>query len=70
MGPFVYRRLRQVLTYKEEALRTIEQRFNLRVYVWALAAASWAYTYLGRWDEAVREGQEALRVAEEFSDTA
>ena len=60
----------KVLTYKEEALRTIEQRFNLRVNVWALAAASWAYTYLGRWDEAVREGQEALRVAEEFSDNS
>ncbi len=60
----------QVLTYKEEALRTIEQRFNLRVYVWALTAASWAYTYLGRWDEAVKEGQEALRVAEEFSDNS
>jgi class 3 adenylate cyclase/tetratricopeptide (TPR) repeat protein len=60
----------QVLTYKEEALRTIEQRFNLRVNVWALTAASWAYTYLGRWDEAVREGQEALRVAEEFSDNS
>ncbi|MEE9421448.1 MAG: adenylate/guanylate cyclase domain-containing protein, partial [Desulfatiglandaceae bacterium] len=60
----------QVLTYKLEALRTIEQQFNLRVYVWALSAASWAYTYLGRWDEAVKEGQEALRVAEEFSDNS
>jgi len=60
----------QVLTYKLEALRTIEQQFNLRIYVWALSAASWAYTYLGRWDEAVKEGQEALRVAEEFSDNS
>ncbi len=60
----------QVLTYKLEALRTIEQQFNLRVYVWALSAASWAYTYLGRWDEAVKEGQEALRVAEKFSDNS
>jgi tetratricopeptide (TPR) repeat protein len=60
----------KVLTYKEEALRTLEQRFNLRVQVWALTAASWAYTYLGRWDEAVKEGKEALRVAEEFSDNS
>ena len=60
----------QVLTYKLEALRAIEQQFNLRIYVWALCAASWANTYLGRWDEAVKEGQEALRMAEEFSDNS
>jgi tetratricopeptide (TPR) repeat protein len=60
----------QVLTYKLEALRAIEQQFNLRIYVWALCSASWANTYLGRWDEAAKEGQEALRMAEEFSDNS
>jgi class 3 adenylate cyclase/tetratricopeptide (TPR) repeat protein len=43
----------QVLTLKERALRMLEQRFHLRYYVWALTAASWAYAYLGRWDDAV-----------------
>ncbi len=44
------------------------QRFHLRWYVWALCAASLAYIFLGRWDDAVAEGQKALRVAEEFAD--
>ena len=46
----------------------LEQRFNLRWYLWALAAASWAYAWLGRWEDAVGEGQKALRVGEEFAD--
>jgi tetratricopeptide (TPR) repeat protein len=60
----------QVLVLKERALRTLEQRFHLRYYVWALTAASWAYTCLGRWEEAVREGQKALRVGEEYADSS
>jgi tetratricopeptide (TPR) repeat protein len=35
-----------------------------------LCAVSRAYSYLGRWDEAVEEGQKALSVAEEFSDNS
>jgi tetratricopeptide (TPR) repeat protein len=57
----------QVLALKEEALRMIEQQFNLRWHVWALSAATWAYAELGRWDDAVSEGEKALSVAEEYS---
>ena len=57
----------QVHTFREDALRTLDQRLNLRLYVWALSAASWAYSWLGRWDEAVEEGEKALSIAEEYS---
>jgi class 3 adenylate cyclase len=60
----------QVLTFKEKTLQTLEQRFNLRVYVWALVSASWAYASLHRFEEAEEEGKEGLRVAEEFSDSS
>jgi len=60
----------QVFKFKDEALRNIEQRFNLRVYVWAFVAASWACTSLGRWNGAIENGKEALKVAEEFSDNS
>jgi class 3 adenylate cyclase/tetratricopeptide (TPR) repeat protein len=60
----------RVLALKEDFLRTMEQRFNLRWYVWGLCAASRACSYLGRWDEAVEAGQKALSVAQEFSDNS
>jgi tetratricopeptide (TPR) repeat protein len=60
----------QVFKFKDEALRTTEQRFNLRVYVWAFVAAAWACTSLERWDGAIENGKEALKVAEEFSDNS
>jgi tetratricopeptide (TPR) repeat protein len=60
----------RVLSLKEEVLGKMEQRFNIRWYVFALAAASRACSHLGRWDEAVEGGQKALRVAEESSDNS
>lgn len=60
----------QVFKFKDEVLRTTEQRFNLRFYVWAFAAAAWACAHFGRWDEAIENGEEALKVAEEFSDNS
>ena len=58
----------QAVKVKEKVLLNIEQRFNLRAYVWAFVVASWAYMSLERWDEATENGKEALKVAEEFSD--
>jgi tetratricopeptide (TPR) repeat protein len=62
--------LNQVLALKEDVLRTMEKRFNLRWHTWGLCAALRAYGCLGRWKEAVAEGQKALSVAEEFSDNS
>jgi tetratricopeptide (TPR) repeat protein len=58
------------IAFKEDALRRIEQRIHPRWYIWAVSGASWAYSKLGRWDEAVDEGLEALRVAKEVSDNS
>jgi tetratricopeptide (TPR) repeat protein len=60
----------RVLAVKEDLLRTMEQRFNVRWYVRGLCAASRGYICLGRWDEAVQDAQEAFKVAEEFSDNS
>jgi tetratricopeptide (TPR) repeat protein len=60
----------QVLALKEDVLRTMKQRFNLRVHTYALTFASRAYACLGRWAESVEEGQKALTVAEESSDNS
>jgi predicted ATPase len=60
----------RVLALKEELLRTMEQSFNVRLYVRGLSGTQHAYSYLGRWDEAVEEGKKALSVAEEFSDNS
>jgi len=60
----------RVLALKEDVLRTLEQRFNLHLHTYALSIASRAYGILGRWDEAVEDGQKALSVAEEFSDNS
>ena len=58
----------RVLAVKEGFLRTMEQRFNLHLYLRGLVGASRAYICLGRWNEAVEEAEKALKVAEEASD--
>jgi class 3 adenylate cyclase/tetratricopeptide (TPR) repeat protein len=59
-----------VVALQESFLRMMTQQFNPRWYVWSLCAVGLAYTFLGRWDDAVAEGQKALRVAEEFADNS
>ena len=46
----------------------MDLHFNLFVYVRAKCFASMAYSYLGRWNEALEEGQKAMSVAERFLD--
>jgi len=58
------------IALKEDALRRIRPRTHPRWYIWAVCGASWAYSKLGRWDEAVDAGLEALRVAEDLSDNS
>jgi len=60
----------RVLALKENLLHTMERRFNLRWYVMGLCVASRACLCLGRWGQAVEEAQNALKVAEEFSDNS
>jgi tetratricopeptide (TPR) repeat protein len=60
----------RALALKDDVLRTMEQQFNLRFHTYALAIAARAYACLGRWDEAVKEAQKALSVADEFSNNS
>jgi tetratricopeptide (TPR) repeat protein len=60
----------RVLALKDDVLRTMKQQFNLRFHTFALSIAARAYACLGRWDEAVKEAQKSLSVAEEFSDNS
>jgi class 3 adenylate cyclase/tetratricopeptide (TPR) repeat protein len=60
----------RVLSLHEVFLRKMGEQFNLQLYTRVMVATVFAYSDLGRWDEAVQEGQEALRVAKEFSDSS
>jgi class 3 adenylate cyclase/tetratricopeptide (TPR) repeat protein len=60
----------RVLTLKENFLSTIEENFNVRLYVRGLSGIQQTYSYLGRWNEAVEEGKKALSTAENFSDNS
>ena len=62
--------LHQSLVRSDDALRSLEGRINLRLYLFAVAGASIAYTWLGRRDHAVREGEKALRTGQEFGDNS
>jgi class 3 adenylate cyclase/tetratricopeptide (TPR) repeat protein len=55
----------QVLALEDQLLPKMEQKYWS---MWVLLAASRAYTFLGRWDEAVEVGHKGLRVGEESAD--
>jgi predicted ATPase/class 3 adenylate cyclase len=57
----------QVFKLKKEILLLLEQRFNPRLYVQTLVMAADSYLYLGRWQEALKECQKALDIAQEYS---
>jgi tetratricopeptide (TPR) repeat protein len=46
----------------------MSEQFYVRWYVYGSAVASLAHHALGHWDDAVKQGQDALSVAQEFSD--
>jgi class 3 adenylate cyclase/tetratricopeptide (TPR) repeat protein len=60
----------RVLALKEDALRDMGERLLLYRRVRVLLACTWALSHLGRWDEALEEGQKALSVAQKFSDNS
>ena len=61
---------KKAIALKEDILRNLEQQFSLQPCVYCFSGASLTYLYLGRWDLAVEEGKEALRLAEEYSDNS
>jgi tetratricopeptide (TPR) repeat protein len=60
----------RVFEFHDLAIDRLEQKFDLRTHTWARAAASMAYTFQGRWDEAIAESMREMRLAEEFADSS
>jgi tetratricopeptide (TPR) repeat protein len=60
--------LEQAVFWQQPAVNRLRERFDLRWYAWSFAAASCAYTWLGRFDEAVEEARRELRITEEYRD--
>jgi tetratricopeptide (TPR) repeat protein len=58
----------EVFVVKGNFLRTVEHGFNLRWYLYVLTGSSFTYAYLGRWEAAIEEARQALRLGEAFED--
>jgi tetratricopeptide (TPR) repeat protein len=62
--------LEHSLSWQDPALNGLREHFDLRWRAWSFAAASWACSLLGRFDEAVEQAQQELMLAEEYSDNS
>jgi tetratricopeptide (TPR) repeat protein len=60
----------ECISSQKDTLRMMEREFHLRWYHWAFVPTSWSYAWLGRWDEALEDAHECLRVSEEYSDNS
>jgi tetratricopeptide (TPR) repeat protein len=54
----------QVLALREQLVQKTELGFGIGSYERGICATSLTYSFLGRWDEAVKEAQEALSISE------
>ena len=62
--------LERSLSWQDLALNGLREHFDLRWRAWSFAAASWACSLLGRFDEAVDQARQELMLAEEYSDNS
>jgi class 3 adenylate cyclase/tetratricopeptide (TPR) repeat protein len=60
--------LEQSLPPQQPALERLRKRFDLRWHAWSLAAASNAYAWLGRFDEAIEEARQEIILTERYRD--
>jgi predicted ATPase len=60
--------LEQTLMLRQRVHQKMQEKFNLRTSVWSSTAASWACSFLGRWNEAAGHAKEALSTAQEYAD--
>jgi tetratricopeptide (TPR) repeat protein len=60
--------LERVVALSDEILRKWNEGVTLRRIESPLCVSSFAYTWLGRWEEALKDGGEALSLAREYSD--
>jgi tetratricopeptide (TPR) repeat protein len=57
----------KVFGLKEDVLRMMAEQFDLLTYVRSFLATSIAFTWCGRWDEAIKNGEKALNVSQHYS---
>jgi class 3 adenylate cyclase len=55
---------------KEGVLCLLEKKFELQLYIQQFIASSFAFSYMGQFDKAVKEGNEALKMAEKYSNNS
>jgi tetratricopeptide (TPR) repeat protein len=64
----------QAIALEEPALQRLRghliSSFAIRNYAWSFAAASWAYSSMGRFSEALTQAQSEISVAEEYHDNS
>jgi class 3 adenylate cyclase/tetratricopeptide (TPR) repeat protein len=60
----------RAIAYKEEILRRLEKEPNIYLSGRAMCMAAMAYSFLGRWGQALKEGTNAMESAREFSDNS
>jgi class 3 adenylate cyclase/tetratricopeptide (TPR) repeat protein len=60
----------KVIALKKDVLRLLDMAFNSRTHVLSLAGTSMAYTQMGQWDLAKKDGHEGLKVAGEYSNNS
>jgi tetratricopeptide (TPR) repeat protein len=61
---------KDAIALKEDVLRLLKKAFNVRTHVLSMSATSMAYSQLGQWDLAIKDGHEGLKVAEEYSNNS
>jgi len=62
--------LDKVIDLKKDVLRLLDTAFNSRTYVLSMAATSMAYSQMGQWELAKKDGLQGLKVAEEYSNNS
>jgi len=60
----------KAITLKKDVLRLLDLAFNSRTHVLSMAATSMAYSQMGQWEQAKKDGHEGLRVAEKYSNNS
>jgi tetratricopeptide (TPR) repeat protein len=62
--------LEQALSWQKPALDRLGQHLDLRWYAWSFAAASWAYSCMGHYAEALQQARTEATVAEKYHDNS
>jgi len=57
----------KTIALKKDVLRLLDMAYNSRTYVMSMSATAMAYSQIGQWEQAKKDGHEGLKVAEKYS---